>query len=125
MTEESSLSSAFPPPPKQFELFTAENIEAFKRDPESVPEHVARAMQPPDRPTQPYTIFGETWQLEDRMQTLEEAGVQRLYPLDYDLVPELKKLARSLLLNFLELVTIMSTTPEQVWPASKHASLVA
>lgn len=114
MTQESGFSSAFPPPPKQFELFTTENVEAFKRDPDSVPDHIARAMRPPDLPEQAYSIFGEMWQLSDAIQSLEEAGVQRLYGQDYNLLHELRKLSRSLLLNFLELVTVMSSAPEQV-----------
>lgn len=60
-SEEGGLSSAFPPPPKAFEMFTSENIEAFKLDPTSVPEHVARAMRPPEIPSQAYSVFGDTW----------------------------------------------------------------
>lgn len=63
-------------------------------------------------------------QLDDKLPSLEEQGVERLVHqgIDYgdkdgkhvDRAIELKRLAKSLLLNFLELVGIMSTTPEAV-----------
>lgn len=68
MSEESGLSSAFPPPPKEFELFTDANLEAYKQDSTSVSDVVAHAMKSPDLPTKAYSVFGETWQ------------VSRLYP---------------------------------------------
>lgn len=63
-------------------------------------------------------------QLADPLPTLEQMGVQTLYTppatptgngehSDRALI--LKRIAKSLLLNFLELVGIMSINPEQVW----------
>lgn len=61
MAEDLGLASAFPPPPKVFELFTNENVKAFKEDPSRVSAEVAEAMRPPELPTEAYTIFGERW----------------------------------------------------------------
>jgi hypothetical protein len=61
------------------------------------------------------------WQFKDPLPTLEELGIQQLYtppatPIDgkhADRAFILKKIAKSLLLNFLELVGIMAQNPEQ------------
>lgn len=60
-------------------------------------------------------------QLNDPIPTLAEAGVEQLYTppstptgKHRDRALILKRLAKSLLLNFLELVGIMSINPEQV-----------
>ncbi|CCG81734.1 Mediator of RNA polymerase II transcription subunit 7 [Taphrina deformans PYCC 5710] len=124
MSEESGLSSAFPPPPKEFELFTNANLEAYRQDPASVGDLVARAMQPPDTPTKAYSVFGATWQIEDKLPTLQDSGLEQLYPDGYDLVLELKKLSRSLMLNYLELITIMSIAPEQFPGKVEHLRLI-
>lgn len=59
------------------------------------------------------------WQLEDQLPDLEEQGIQRLGPAQEqdrhrDRALELKRLAKSLLLNFLELLGILSIDPGQV-----------
>lgn len=58
---DNGLSSAFPPPPPEFELFTEENVALFKDDPTKVSEEIKIAMQRPALPSEPYSIFGERW----------------------------------------------------------------
>jgi mediator of RNA polymerase II transcription subunit 7 len=66
-------------------------------------------------------------QLDDKLPSLEDQGIERLVPQGLgsddsnkdgkhvDRAFELKRLAKSLLLNFLELVGTLSIAPEQVW----------
>jgi mediator of RNA polymerase II transcription subunit 7 len=72
--------------------------------------------------------------MNDPLPSLEEQGIQQLYtpPLTptsnngngkhTDRALILKRIAKSLLLNFLELVGIMSVNPEQVCLSSSHPS---
>ena len=45
------------------------------------------------------------------VRTLEEQGIRRLYPESYDPKAELKKLNRSILICFLELLDILIANP--------------
>jgi len=81
-----------------------------------------RESDPSGLVTIPSTLLTTHWeQLDDELQSLEAAGIQRLVPeglnqdgTHIDRAFELKRLAKSLLLNFLELVGIMSHNPSQV-----------
>lgn len=61
-------------------------------------------------------------QLDDELQSLETAGIDRLVPASesdqdgkhIDRAFALKRLAKSLLLNFLEWMGVMAIAPEQV-----------
>ena len=63
-------------------------------------------------------------QLDDKLPSLEETSIRRLasnYPDErdgkhLDRAFELKRMAKSLILNFLELIGIMGITPEEVGP---------
>ena len=67
-------------------------------------------------------MFGVCVQLHDDLQSLEGAGIERLGPPTIvnedgkhaDLALELKRLSKSLLLNFLEWMGAMSTNPQKV-----------
>ncbi|ANB15256.1 Med7p [Sugiyamaella lignohabitans] len=100
-------------------------------------------LEPPTRPpnTTSYRGFGNIWQVDDKLLPLEEVGIRQLYQdigkgsngtvvasSSSEVVPiasesvqashkeqiwELKKLLKSVLVNFLELVGIMATAPEK------------
>ncbi|KAH8760297.1 mediator complex, subunit Med7 [Hyaloscypha finlandica] len=84
-----------------------------------------RWLQPPEPPVEGiYRCFGDLYNMNDPLPNLEEQGIQQLYtpPLTptsntggkhTDRALILKRIAKSLLLNFLELVGIMSVNPEQ------------
>lgn len=85
-----------------------------------------RFLVPPDIPTSgQYSVFGESQNLSTALPSLKEQGIEQLYPS----FPEtgdpskptkplnhayyLLKISKSLLLNFLEFVGILSVSPEQ------------
>ncbi|KAJ4223520.1 Mediator of RNA polymerase II transcription subunit 7 [Fusarium solani] len=136
--EPHSLSSTFPNPPPFWKDFTPEKlsrIEALRtahlgqhegepltvRVPD-VPEDLIN-LQPPAEPADGrWRVFGDQYMLDDKLPTLEEQGIINLpstTPSDskdvkhFDRAFELKRLAKSLLLNFLELTGTLAQNPEQ------------
>ncbi|KAL7800783.1 MED7 domain-containing protein [Trichoderma afarasin] len=126
--EPHSLASTFPNPPDFWKEFTPERIAeiielrraqaADGEDVDSVlipnlPEHL-RALQPPPEPADGrWRVFGDQYMLDDKLPTLEEQGIENLPATasssakdakHYDRAFELKRLTKSLLLNFLEMV---------------------
>ncbi|RPA96641.1 MED7-domain-containing protein [Choiromyces venosus 120613-1] len=124
-----ALSSAFPPPPTFYTHFTEENLTALKSHrledgslppADSLPEPLCYLVPPPP-PAGSYRAFGEEWMVPERYPSLEEAGIRQLYPptssssaaangggdkgkeLTLDRTIELRRLSKSLLLNYLEL----------------------
>lgn len=119
----SGLSSVFPPPPKYYKYFTAENLEKLStyEDAENNSEELPFPLQylvPPKPPTDKYyRSFGSIWHPnQSDLQSLEDAGIKQLYnPItnSSDRIWELKKLLKSLLVNYIELTGIMSVSPER------------
>ncbi|KAK4064764.1 uncharacterized protein Triagg1_8951 [Trichoderma aggressivum f. europaeum] len=122
--EPHSLASTFPNPPDFWKEFTPERtaeiveLRRAQADVDSVqvpnlPEHL-RALQPPPEPADGrWRVFGDQYMLDDKLPTLEEQGIENLPATasssakdakHYDRAFELKRLTKSLLLNFLELV---------------------
>ncbi|WYZ41126.1 hypothetical protein EsH8_V_000021 [Colletotrichum jinshuiense] len=140
-TEEPSqnaLASTFPNPPPFWRQFTPENISrieelrksqaekdgvAVKDLParlQDIPEELMN-LQPPAEPAAgTWKVLGGNYTLDDKLPSLEEGEIKRLVPAHseekdgkhLDRAFELKKMAKSLLLNFLELVSIMATMPD-------------
>ncbi|KAL6239744.1 hypothetical protein BDW75DRAFT_102531 [Aspergillus navahoensis] len=91
-----------------------------------------RFLVPPEIPTEQYSVFGEIQNLSTALPSLEEQGITQLYPSppkpgangDSASQPAqplnhayyLLKISKSLLLNFLEFVGILSVAPEQFEP---------
>jgi mediator of RNA polymerase II transcription subunit 7 len=122
----SGLSSVYPTPPTYYKSFTNENVQRFKELHQSDGNSVAAPLDlliPPE-PQGTYRSFGSLWNEEDNLPSLSEVGIKQLYnnlgtdnkdiqSSHQDRIWELKKLLKSLLINFLQLVDIMSKAPEE------------
>ncbi|PMD65740.1 MED7-domain-containing protein [Hyaloscypha bicolor E] len=145
--QQNVLAAAFPTPPPFWQSFTPENLSSISSlraaEPQSSSSKVEpdpatelpirlldlpaelRCLQPPEPPVEGlYRCFGDLYNMNDPLPSLEEQGIEQLYtpPLTptsnnggkhTDRALILKRIAKSLLLNFLELVGIMSVNPEQ------------
>ncbi|CAN6600485.1 mediator of RNA polymerase II transcription subunit 7 [Trichomonascus vanleenenianus] len=119
----SGLSSVYPPPPPYYKRYTKENVEKLNQlksepdfNPSTLPEELQQLLPPEVPVDKPYRSFGNVWQTEDKLQSLKDVNIKQLYGSlanPGDRIRELKKLLKSLLVNYLELVGIMSINPEQ------------
>lgn len=114
----SNLATVYPPPPYYYEAFTEENWEHAQKLEEGEQSEALEFLVPPPAPsTATYRGFGSIWNTEEKLVPLNEAGVTQLYgdlgPNNENLVPELKRLLKSVLVNFVTLVGVMSMAPEQ------------
>ncbi|KAL2819709.1 MED7 protein-domain-containing protein [Aspergillus granulosus] len=151
--QQRALNTAFAPPPPLWKHFTPENVkklEEIKKEASkgedgkprkkgwspaelrslTVPLEL-RFLVPPEIPSGNYSVFGEIQNLSTALPSLEEQGINQLYPSSpkpgrngepaepaqpLNHAYYLLKISKSLLLNFLELVGIMSITPDQFEP---------
>ncbi|KAK6216947.1 hypothetical protein QIS74_07061 [Colletotrichum tabaci] len=135
---QNALASTFPNPPPFWRQFTPENIsridEFRKAEAEKngvavkdlpvrlldIPEDLMNLQPPAEPSTGTWKVLGGNYTLDDKLPSLEEGEIQRLAPVHseekdgkpVDRAFELKKMAKSLLLNFLELVSVMATMPD-------------
>lgn len=136
------ISSLYPPPPPYYKYFTEENAEklatwkanklsqqsdAKSEDAEQVlPESDSQVtgelkfLIPPKPPQgSHYRNYGNVWSFEDKLPSLKEMGLTQLYPEEDSTISsrakieELHKLLDALLLNFLELIGVVSIEPEK------------
>ena len=64
-------------------------------------------------PQDNYNMFGVTFHADDQIvRPLEDQGLRRLYPHNYDHRRELKKLNHSIVINFLDLLDILIKLPD-------------
>lgn len=140
-TNEDIISSLYPPPPPYFKYFTEENLnnleiwknkaqdemqidktdlEQVKEDQDIKAPGQLKFLVPPKQPDgDHYRGFGNLWSFEDKLPGLKELGWTQLYKDDDELITsntkiaELHKLMDSLLLNFLELIGVVSIDPQQ------------
>ncbi|EFY85966.1 Mediator of RNA polymerase II transcription subunit 7 [Metarhizium acridum] len=136
--EPHSLASTFPNPPPFWKDFTPDRVaridelrSAFAggasdhasspvvRIP-GLPEELTNLQPPPEPSDGRWRVFGDQYMLDDKLPTLEEQGITNLPTTGlsdskdakhYDRAFELKKLVKSLLLNFLELAGTLSRNP--------------
>ncbi|KAK7421657.1 Mediator of RNA polymerase II transcription subunit 7 [Neonectria punicea] len=131
--ESNTLASTFPNPPSFWRDFTPDKLARFdelkavhaqQHGGDSAPTRIPGLpdelinLQPPLEPADGrWRVFGDQYMLDDKLPTLEEQGIANLpstAPSDsrdvkhFDRALELKRLAKSLLLNFLELSGTLS-----------------
>ncbi|KAI0129879.1 MED7 protein-domain-containing protein [Xylariales sp. AK1849] len=133
---QNAISSTFPPPPPFWKDFTSDNVarvadlkkEQAERNGTDIstvrltglPRH-QRNLQPPLEPANgAWRVFGSNYTLADELPKLDGQGIRRLFPDEderdkdgkhFDRATILKRLAKSLLLNFLELVGVLGFNP--------------
>ncbi|CAI7585391.1 hypothetical protein PCG10_001623 [Penicillium crustosum] len=149
-SQQRAVNTAFAPPPPLWKHFTRENIDKVeqikaeaskKEDGRSnknkqwsaaelraleLPSEL-RYLVPPDIPKGQYSVFGELQTMSTTLPSLQEQGIEQLYPeppaagTEQNSQPSpplnhayyLLKISKSLLLNFLEFTGILSVSPEQ------------
>ncbi|PAV69168.1 hypothetical protein WR25_20594 [Diploscapter pachys] len=90
----------YPNPPEYAQFYTNERLAQG-----DVP-------QPPP-PFTEFRVFGEEYKLDDDViRPLESAGIRQLYPAKYDWKEEMKKLNRSVIAAFLDLLDILIRCPD-------------
>lgn len=132
-SDTNDISFLYPPPPPYIKFFTKENLEKlpeYKKNRKSAAgdeeliESPLDFLVPPPMPQDQYRAFGSIWQVKDRLPDLEASGLTQLYKkpdadtsTDYQYkMQQLRRLLKSLLLNYLELVGVLSVNPE-LYPA--------
>lgn len=92
---------SLPLPPAQYvNLFTDDNVRKN------------RVPRPPPPLNDTYSMFGNTFNNEEMIRSLESQGIRRLIPQHFDRRKELKKLNHSLFVNFLDLVDLLVNDPD-------------
>ncbi|KAI9803569.1 MAG: hypothetical protein M1825_001912 [Sarcosagium campestre] len=148
------LSSAFPLPPPFHTHFTEASLSALAArrststpGPLPAPLHYLVPPPPPKSPNTRYRSFGDYYNLDARLPSLAEQGIEQLYtsPVTPSLsqpadttsttaaaaataveedsswrTSALSKISKSLLVNFLELVGVLSVDPSQYGPKIEH-----
>ncbi|KAI9813012.1 MAG: Mediator of RNA polymerase II transcription subunit 7 [Phylliscum demangeonii] len=119
----------------RLEDWQAEQDDGLQPEPEAgakkAPPPELRYLIPPDPPTTgSYRVFGDAYKVVDSLPTLAEQGIEQLYPSGPDDVTSsaadgarsqwtldrafyLQTIAKSLLVNFMELVGVLSVDPSQ------------
>jgi mediator of RNA polymerase II transcription subunit 7 len=137
MAEESVISALYPPPPPYVKFFTPENEAKLQEYKKGNDEDLTKVefkeddkdlqfLIPPQQPEgETYRSFGEIWNFNDKIPKLEDMGISKLYKESNIVnnddgkiesqhrISELKRLLKSLLLNFLETVGVMSVNPSE------------
>lgn len=140
MNESNEISSLYPPPPPFIKFFTEENVDklrqvekegmildaasSFLSDQEK--DQLKYLVKPKLPESGTYRAFGNVWQIKDELPELSQLGIEQLYKKSHangddqavqkgesyaNNIHELKRLLKSLLLNFLELIGILGVNP--------------
>ncbi|KHJ87759.1 MED7 protein [Oesophagostomum dentatum] len=92
--------SPFPAPPDYAQHYTTERISQG-------------SVLPPPPVQTVFTVFGEEYRLEDDIiRSLASQNIKQLYPTKYDWKTEMKKLNRSVVVAFLDLLDILVRCPD-------------
>lgn len=138
--QQTASASTWPPPPPFWKAFTPDNVARIEelrkatadrlgiQDTPSVridelPRELRNLQPPPEPEDGGWRVFGDKYFLKDELPQLEDGEIRRLFPNSeerdqdgkhFDRATILKRLAKSLLLNFLELTGLLATSPEAV-----------
>eukprot|EP00741_Cyanophora_paradoxa_P020088 tig00021234_g19389.t1 len=110
------FQSALPPPPSYYKLFADGTCDSNVTSSADKPAKRKRIPPPPPKPPEgTYVMFGESYSTDEALPSLQDQGREQLYPQgdDIDKRAELKKLNRSLLVNMLQLLDVLITSPSQ------------
>ncbi|KAI0437586.1 MED7-domain-containing protein [Xylaria telfairii] len=136
--QQTASASTWPPPPPFWKAFTPDNVARIEelrkatadrlgiQDTSSVridglPRELRNLQPPPEPEDGAWRVFGDKYVLNDELPQLEDGAIRRLFPNSeerdqdgkhFDRATILKRLAKSLLLNFLELTGLLATNPE-------------
>ncbi|KAF2971556.1 hypothetical protein GQX73_g1967 [Xylaria multiplex] len=137
--EPQQIASTWPPPPPFWKEFTPDNVARIedlrKEAAESsgiqnssnirlgpgLPRELRNLQPPPEPENGEWRVFGDRYALKDELPQLDDGEIRRLFPdpderdqdgKHFDRATILKRLAKSLLLNFLELTGLLATSPE-------------
>lgn len=137
--EQQQVASTWPPPPPFWKDFTLENVTRIEEIRKETAERFGtqdasnvrlndlpralRNLQPPSEPEDgEWRVFGDRYRLNDELPQLEDGEIRRLFPdieerdqdgKHFDRATILKRIAKSLLMNFLELTGVLSTKPTE------------
>ncbi|BGO95443.1 hypothetical protein NBRC10512_001411 [Rhodotorula toruloides] len=113
-------SSIFPGPPPFYHRYTSANLalplDATISDVPGEPQPFQRSeMEPPNVDwiveEGNYSVFGETWPVDEKVPTLEEMGVQEMFDRNADRKQSLQTLLRALLLTYTQLLDALLAPP--------------
>lgn len=128
-----ALAAPFPTPPPFYKSFTKENLQRLRKIHKASGSNTEtptdlRDLVPPEPPADGrYKSFGISHDLNQPSQSLSAAGITQLYPTassDTETQPDptshMLTLTRSILLNFLELVGVLSVNPAHYAEKIEH-----
>ncbi|GAA5846310.1 hypothetical protein JCM11251_008028 [Rhodosporidiobolus azoricus] len=113
-------TSFFPAPSPFYQRYTSQNLslplDALISDVPGESEPFRRAeMEPPNVDwiveEGSYSVFGETWPIEEKLPSLEEMGVQETFERGADRKQSLQTLLRTLLLTYTQLLDALLAPP--------------
>ncbi|GAA5866507.1 hypothetical protein JCM8547_000647 [Rhodosporidiobolus lusitaniae] len=118
-------TSFFPAPSPYYQRYTARNLALPLDHPdliidvpgEPVP-FLRKDLEPPNVEwiveEGSYSVFGETWPIDEKLPTLEEMGVKEMFERGADRKLSLQSLLRTLLLTYTQLLTALLTPPPSI-----------
>ncbi|BGP35302.1 hypothetical protein JCM10296v2_007137 [Rhodotorula toruloides] len=113
-------TSIFPGPPAFYHRYTSAHLalplDATISDVPGEPQPFQRSeMEPPNIDwiveEGNYSVFGETWPVDEKVPTLEEMGVQEMFDRNADRKQSLQTLLRALLLTYTQLLDCLLAPP--------------
>ncbi|KAI8069311.1 mediator complex, subunit Med7 [Gongronella butleri] len=135
--EQQTTGSAWPDPPVFYKRYKSENVAKLKQAQETgefpsdlikqppLSDFDLKQLAPPEPPTDAYAVFDQQWQVRDRLPTLKEQNIKQLFADgEIDRVAELKRLNRTLIVQFLDLLDVLVKQPEEFGKRIENISTI-